>query len=73
MALHDVTKQRALETKKNRTLLNSQEHLRMAAEAALIGTWEADPQTGVRHWSSQFRAILGVSEDIQPSVGLFSS
>jgi two-component sensor histidine kinase len=54
-----VTKQPALETKKNRTLLNSQEHLRMAAEAALIGTWEADPQTGVRHWSSQFRAILG--------------
>jgi len=45
----------------------------MAAEAALIGTWEADPQTGVRHWSPQFRAILGVSEAIQPNVGLFSS
>jgi PAS domain S-box-containing protein len=73
ITLRDITEQRALEAAHSQRLVSTEEHLRLAAEAAQIGTWEVDPQAGVRYWSSQFRAILGVSEDTLADDQLFSS
>ena len=39
------------------------ELLRLAAEAAHIGTWSFDPQTGRSHWSPEVRALNGASLD----------
>src|SRR5215207_965906 len=63
----------ALQSPRAEKLVSTEEHLRVAAEAAQIGTWEVDPQAGARYWSSQFRAILGVSEDTVADDQLFSS
>jgi len=73
VTLRDITEQRTSEKVQIRKLLNSEEHLRLAAEAALIGTWEVDPQANARHWSPQFRAILGLAESVEPDDQLFSS
>jgi PAS domain S-box-containing protein len=69
----DITRQRAAETESRRRLLRSEEHLRLAAEAAGIGTWEVDPQSGARHWSAHFRAILGVAPNEPADPALFTS
>ncbi|MDF3063941.1 MAG: histidine kinase [Microvirga sp.] len=73
VGLRDVTEQRSAEAEKTRQLINAEEHLRLAAEAAQIGTWEVDPCTGSRRWSARFRTILGLSEEAQPDPALFSS
>jgi len=73
ITLRDITEQRASESARSKRLVSTEEHLRVAAEAAQIGTWEVDPQAGVRYWSSQFRTILGVSEDTPADDQLFSS
>jgi PAS domain S-box-containing protein len=73
ITLRDVTEQRASHDAQTRRLLNTEEHLRLAAEAALIGTWEVDPQANVRRWSAQFRAIIGVPDDARPDDRLFAS
>ena len=52
MAVHDVfikSAEEALET------------LRMAAEAASLGMWDLNPQTGELHWSDLSRAMFGVA------------
>jgi PAS domain S-box-containing protein len=41
------------------TLRASEEHLRIAQEAAGIGTWEWDLPTGRTHWSPQMFRLLG--------------
>ena len=41
------------------TLRASEEHLRLAQEAAGIGTWEWDLLTGHTHWSPQMFRLLG--------------
>ncbi|HEX8665133.1 MAG TPA: PAS domain S-box protein [Beijerinckiaceae bacterium] len=73
ITLRDVTEQRASQDAQTRRLLNTEEHLRLAAEAALIGTWEVHPQANVRHWSAQFRSIIGVPDDAHPDDRLFAS
>jgi PAS domain S-box-containing protein len=42
-----------------RTLRANEEHLRLAQEAAGIGTWEWDLSTGHLHWSPQMFRLLG--------------
>jgi len=42
-----------------RTLRANEEHLRLAQEAAGIGTWEWDLATGHLHWSPQIFRLLG--------------
>ena len=42
-----------------RTLRANAEHLRLAQEAAGIGTWEWDLSTGHLHWSPQMFRLLG--------------
>jgi PAS domain S-box-containing protein len=73
ITLRDITEQRASESAHSQKLVSTEEHLRVAAEAAQIGTWEVDPQAGNRYWSPQFRSILGVSEDSQADYELFAS
>jgi PAS domain S-box-containing protein len=73
VSFRDISKHRAFEIESERRPLKSEEHLRLAAEAAEIGTWDVDPQTGARHWSSHFRNILGLAEEVEPNTGLFSS
>jgi PAS domain S-box-containing protein len=73
ITLRDITEQRESESARSQKLVSTEEHLRVAAEAAQIGTWEVDPQAGARYWSLQFRAILGVSEDTVADDQLFSS
>jgi PAS domain S-box-containing protein len=73
VTLRDVTEQRHPRKLQTRKLLDTEEHLRLAAEAALIGTWEVDPEANARHWSAQFRAILGLSDSVEPDDQLFSS
>jgi PAS domain S-box-containing protein len=73
VSFRDISKHRAFEIASERRLLKSEEHLRLAAEAAEIGTWDVDPQSGARHWSAHFRAILGLPDDAAPNPGLFSS
>ena len=41
-------------------LLGDEERLRLAIRATGLGTWNLDGTTGVRHWSSEFRAIIGL-------------
>jgi PAS domain S-box-containing protein len=41
------------------TLRASEEHLRLAQEAAGIGTWEWDLATGHMHWSPQMFRLIG--------------
>ena len=41
------------------TLRASEEHLRLAQEAAGIGTWEWDLATGRTHWSPQMFRLIG--------------
>jgi PAS domain S-box-containing protein len=41
------------------TLRASEEHLRLAQEAAGIGTWERDLATGRTHWSPQMFRLIG--------------
>ena len=73
VALRDITEQRASELASSRRLLNAEEHLRAAAEAASIGTSELDLQSGVGYWSPQLRAILGVAHEVEPSESLLES
>ena len=73
VTLRDITEQRTLGNAQTRKLLDTEEHLRLAAEAALIGTWEVDPEANARHWSAQFRTILGLADFVEPDDQLFSS
>jgi len=48
----------------------SEERLRLAAEAALFGTFDADLAAGTLYWSPELRTIIGLSAGTQsPSLG----
>jgi len=51
----DITKR----VRAEQTLRASEEHLRLAQEAAGIGTWEWDLATGRTHWSPQMFRLIG--------------
>ncbi len=51
------------------TLRQNEERLRLAADAAQFGTYDADFINGVRYWSPELRAIVGLSPD-GPTGGL---
>ncbi len=44
-------------------LRQTEERMRLAAEAAELGMWEADPVTGALNWSDRARMIFGVAAD----------
>jgi PAS domain S-box-containing protein len=73
ISFREVTVERSAESERERRHLESEERARLAIEAAAIGTWDVDVPTGTRRWSSRFRAILGVGEDVTPDPKLFLS
>jgi len=52
----DVTEHKAVEI----ALRESEEHFRLAAQAAGLGIWDTDLMTGVRRWSDELLTIFGL-------------
>jgi two-component system, NtrC family, sensor kinase len=48
-------------------LRESEERVRIAAEAANLGVWYWDPKTTEHVWSERCRALLGVSSAVKPT------
>ncbi|MFZ6180551.1 PAS domain S-box protein [Nannocystis pusilla] len=57
--LRDVSERRRFEA----ALQESEARLRLATEAADIGTWDYDPRSGALVWSERERALFGISGD----------
>jgi diguanylate cyclase (GGDEF)-like protein/PAS domain S-box-containing protein len=51
----------------------SEERLRLAVEATGLGIWDVDPVSGKRHWSPEFKAILGLSPEARPDWELYAA
>lgn len=49
-------------------LRDSEARFRLAAEATGLGIWDYDALTDQRQWSSEFKAMLGFSKDITPTI-----
>lgn len=60
--LEDVHAQRLAQ----HALAESEERSRLAVQAARLGIWDFDATTGARRWSTEFREMLGLSND-QPA------
>jgi PAS domain S-box-containing protein len=60
----DVTKSKRAEE----ALRESEERLRLAAQAAGFGTYDGDPATGWTYWSPELRALFGLSPEEPPPV-----
>lgn len=58
-SLEDVHQQRLAEE----ALRDSEERFRLAAQAAGLGVWDHDAETGTLTWSDELRIILGVTAD----------
>lgn len=52
-------------------LKESEERLRLATEAAALGTWECDPATGKVIWSERARQLFGLQPTETPNLGLW--
>ena len=63
----DITARRQSE----QVLRDNEAHLRLAQEAAGIGTWDWDLRTGHIHWSSQMFTLLGRAPEEAPDGDLF--
>lgn len=46
----------------------SEERLRLAAQAANLGVWDYDAVAGRREWSTEFKQMLGLDPQVQPTV-----
>ena len=73
VSFRDVTEEHSARTERQRQLAESEERLRLATEAASIGTWDVDATTGSRRWSARMRAILGIGEEVAADPKLFSA
>ncbi|MFL5120498.1 MAG: HWE histidine kinase domain-containing protein [Microvirga sp.] len=73
VSFRDVTEEHSARTERQRQLAESEERLRLATEAASIGTWDVDATTGSRRWSARMRAILGIGEEVTADPKLFSA
>lgn len=60
-ARQDITERRLPEEVLRRSLLESEERLRMAMRAASMGAWEWDAATNCTIWDDNFKNLLGVS------------
>ncbi len=54
-------------------LLASEERFRLAIRSTGLGTWDFDGISGARHWSSEFRSIIGAGSDIRADTTYFAS
>ena len=55
------------------TLKESKERLQLAIEATGLGIWDVDSVSGKRHWSPEFKAILGLPPDASPDPELYAA
>jgi PAS domain S-box-containing protein len=55
----DITERKRAEER----LTASEDRLRLAIEAAGLGTWDFDPVTGILNWSVRCKEIFGLSRD----------
>ncbi|WP_157219825.1 putative bifunctional diguanylate cyclase/phosphodiesterase [Flavisphingomonas formosensis] len=49
-------------------LADSEERFRLAVKSARLGIWDFDAVTGERQWSHELREILGLGDDVEPSI-----
>jgi PAS domain S-box-containing protein len=63
----EITGQIAVEAK----LLESEERLRLAVEAAEIGLWDVDPVAETLFWPPRVKAMFGISADVLVSMADF--
>ncbi|HVJ04689.1 MAG TPA: response regulator [Candidatus Saccharimonadales bacterium] len=54
-------------------LRENEDRLRLAAEAADLGVWSWNPNSGEHEWNDQFRALLGVPPMVKPTHDVFLS
>jgi PAS domain S-box-containing protein len=54
-------------------LLASEERLRLAVRSTGLGIWDLDGITGLRRWSSEFRAIIGADSEVRAGRELFAA
>ena len=54
-------------------LLASEERFRLAIRSTGLGTWDFDGISGVRHWSSEFRSIIGIGGDVRADTTFFAA
>jgi PAS domain S-box-containing protein len=52
-------------------LVFSEESLRLATDAAEVGIWDLDLQTGILTWSTRTKAMFGISPDVPCSMDDF--
>ncbi|RHW17377.1 PAS domain S-box protein [Sphingomonas gilva] len=62
-AEQELAQRRAAESE----LAASEDRLRLANEAADIGTWDFDPESGVLRWDARCKALFGLSPDAEVS------
>lgn len=54
-------------------LLASEERFRLAIRSTGLGTWDLDGISGARHWSREFRAIIGAGSDVRADPAFFEA
>jgi PAS domain S-box-containing protein len=67
LVFHDASAKRRAE----RALAEREDRLRLAVEAAEMGTWDFDPVSGRLQWSERCKAIFGLPADAEVSYPVF--
>jgi PAS domain S-box-containing protein len=60
ISFRDITEQQAAERERERQRLDRESRLRLALEAAELGTWDFDPGTRDLTWDERCRSLFGV-------------
>jgi PAS domain S-box-containing protein len=67
LVCHDASEKRRAE----RALAEREARLRLAVEAAEVGTWDFDPVSGRLEWSERCKAVFGLPADAEVSYPIF--